>query len=166
MTRFERIYETYFNDVFHYIRRLSKNESIAEEITSETFFKAMKSLDSFRGDCDIFVWLCQIAKNTYYSYLKKNRNLVELEALETAELADGAEAIEDTLSRKSDAREIYTLLHELPEPYKEVFMLRVMGELSFREIGAVFGKTDNWACVTYHRAKRKITQRLEGEKDE
>ena len=65
VTEFEKIYRTYFNDVFLYIRRLSNNEQIAEEITSETFYKAMRSIDSFRGDCDIRVWLCQIAKNSY-----------------------------------------------------------------------------------------------------
>ena len=73
VTEFEKIYRTYFKDVFLYIRRLSDNEHIAEEITSETFYKAMRSIDSFRGDCDIRVWLCQIAKNCYYTYLKKQR---------------------------------------------------------------------------------------------
>ena len=70
MTDFEQIYNTYFNDVYLYILRLSGNEYIAEEITSDTFFKAMRSIDSFRGDCDVRVWLCQIAKNCYYSYIK------------------------------------------------------------------------------------------------
>ena len=71
MAEFEQIYKAYFNDVFLYIKSLSQNESVAEEITSETFFKAMRSVDDFRGDCDIRVWLCQIAKNCFYSYLKK-----------------------------------------------------------------------------------------------
>ena len=75
MTDFEQLYNTYFNDVYRYILRLSGDEHIAEEITSDTFFKAMNSIDSFRGDCDVRVWLCQIAKNFYYSYIKKNKLL-------------------------------------------------------------------------------------------
>ena len=67
VTDFEKLYNTYFNDVYLYIRHLSGDEHIAEEITSDTFFKAIKSIDSFRGDCDVRVWLCQIAKNSYYS---------------------------------------------------------------------------------------------------
>ena len=82
---FEKIYTTYFRDVFLYIRRLSNDEHIAEEITSETFFKAMNSIDSFRGDCDIRVWLCQIAKNCYYSYLKKAGRTDSIEDIEIAE---------------------------------------------------------------------------------
>ena len=76
MAEFEQIYKAYFNDVVLYIKSLSQNESVAEEITSETFFKAMRSVDDFRGDCDIRVWLCQIAKNCFYSYLKKNTLLL------------------------------------------------------------------------------------------
>ena len=71
---FEQIYSTYFKSVYHYIRMLSGDEHLAEEITSETFFKAMKSIGDFRGECDMRVWLCQIAKNAYYSYLKKNKS--------------------------------------------------------------------------------------------
>ena len=72
---FEQIYRTYFKSIYHYVWQLSGNEYIAEEITSETFFKAINSIESFRGDCDMRVWLCQIAKNTYYSYLKKNKRV-------------------------------------------------------------------------------------------
>lgn len=155
---FEQIYTTYFRDVYLYICKLSNSEQIAEEITSETFFKAMKSIDSFRGDCDIRVWLCQIAKNCYYSYIKKaNRT----ECIDNVEIAEQGASFEERLFRHDTAMQIQKILHDVPEPYKEVFMWRVYAELSFKQIGQIFGKSENWACVTYHRARNKIKEKLE-----
>lgn len=164
MTEFEKIYRTYFDDVYRYIRRLSKNESIAEEITGETFFRAMRSVNRFRGDCDIRVWLCQIAKNCYYTHLKKSGQTDSLDDAKLSELLLEENSIEERYIRKEEAARIRTVLHDIPEPYKEVFMWRVFAELSFRQIGQIFRKSENWACVTYHRAKTMIRSRLEGEK--
>ena len=155
---FETIYTTYFRDVFLYIRRLSHDEHIAEEITSETFFKAMNSIDSFRGDCDIRVWLCQIAKNCYYSYLKKAGRT---DRIEDIEIPEQEESFEERLSQQDQAVQIQKILHDIPDPYKEVFMWRVFAELSFKQIGQMFGKSENWACVTYHRARNKLKEKLE-----
>ena len=161
MTEFENIYRSYFNDVFRYIRRLSGDETIAEEITGETFFKAMRALGSFRGDCDIRVWLCQIAKNCYSSYLKKSKRIGSLEDVDLLNVPSPTEAVEDRLVRQDEAERIRKILHDVPDPYKEVFMWRVFAQLSFKQIGQLFGKTENWACVTYHRAKNLIKTRLE-----
>ena len=161
VTEFEKIYSTYFNDVFRYIRRLSNNEHIAEEITADTFFKALSSIDSFRGECDIRVWLCTIARNCYFSYLKKQGRLENMEDVDALNVPGTAESIEEQLVRREDAMRIQRVLHEIPEPYKEVFMWRVYAELSFKQIGQIFNKSENWACVTYHRAKSKIRERLE-----
>ena len=155
---FEQIYTIYFRDVYLYIRRLSNSEHIAEEITSETFFKAMKSIDSFRGDCDIRVWLCQIAKNCYYSYIKKADRT---ECIDNVEIAEQGASFEERLFRHDTAMQIQKILHDVPEPYKEVFMWRVYAELSFKQIGQIFGKSENWACVAYHRARNKIKEKLE-----
>ena len=155
---FEQIYTTYFCDVYRYICKLSNSEHIAEEITSETFFKAMKSIDSFRGDCDIRVWLCQIAKNCYYSYIKKAGRT---ECIDNVEIAEQGASFEERLFRHDTAMYIQKILHDVPEPYKEVFMWRVYAELSFKQIGQIFGKSENWACVTYHRARNKIKEKLE-----
>ena len=155
---FEKIYRRYFNDVFLFLKKLSKDEGLAEEITSETFFKAMRSIDAFRGDTDIRVWLCQIAKNCYFSHLKKQQGLVDIDDIE---FADNIDIIEEQIINRSDAMRIHLLLHNLAEPYKEVFMLRVFGELSFKQIARIFQKTDNWACVTYHRARNKILEQME-----
>lgn len=161
MTEFEEIYSTYFNDVFLYIRRLSQNEHIAEEITSETFYKAMCSIDRFRGDCDIRVWLCQIAKNCYYTYLKKARQVDSIEEADLLHISVSDETVEEQVSRKDEAMHIQKILHGVHEPYKEVFMWRVFAELSYKQIGQLFGKSENWACVTYHRARNMIRARLE-----
>ena len=158
---FEKIYIRYFNDVFLFLKKLSKDESIAEEITSETFFKAMRSIDTFRGETDVRVWLCQIAKNCYFSYLKKQQRVVDIDAIDDIELSDNKDTIEEQILNRSDAMQIHLRLHNLAEPYKEVFMLRVFGELSFKQIADIFQKTDNWACVTYHRARNKILKQME-----
>ncbi len=166
MTDFENLYRAYFTDVYRYLLRLSGNASLAEELTGETFFKAMDALKSFRGGCDIRVWLCQIGKNCYYSYLKKNRRFANMEDPDVLDLPVENPSIEEILDAQDEAMELHRLLHELPEPYKEVFMLRVFGELGFSQIGKLFGRTENWACVTYHRARRKIRERMEENQNE
>lgn len=157
VTDIEALYEQYFKDVFLYTYALSKDWHIAEDITSETLIKAIDSIDSFRGDSDIRVWLCQIAKNRYFSYLRKHRMTVSLESV--GEIADSSDP--DTgIMTAEDSMKLHQILHQLKDPYKEVFSLRVFGELSFKQIGSLFNKTDNWACVTYHRARLKIHEEM------
>lgn len=158
MAEFEDTYNLYFKDVFLYIYSLSGDKHIAEDITSETFMKAIQSIDSFKGNCDIRVWLCQIAKNSYFSYLRKIKKFVDIEAL--PEKADDQD-VEQIISSSETSMKIHEVLHNLGEPYKEVFSLRVFGELSFKQIAYLFGKSENWACVTYHRARKKIKERME-----
>lgn len=107
------------------------------------------------------VWLCQIAKNTYCSYLKKRRKTADIDEWELQNLADPEPPMDTQLSQREDVRRIRRALYDMAEPYKGVFMWRVLGELSFKEIAELYGKTDNWACVTYHRARRLIQRRLE-----
>ena len=161
MTDFEKLYHTYFSDVYLYIRRLSGDAHMAEEITSETFFKAMHSIESFRGDCDVRVWLCQIAKNCYYTHIKKAAKLQAADLDELQNMADPAPDLAQQLIRKEEVRRIQKVLHDISEPYKEVFMWRVFAQLSFKQIGSIFGKNENWACVTYHRARKMMIRRLE-----
>lgn len=159
---FEKIYDTYFDDVYLYVRRLSGNEHIADEIASETFFKAMSSIKNFRGECDIRVWLCQIAKNSYFSYLKKNGKTIGFDDAKLQDLADPNALLPRKIpNEKEDIRQAQKAVHTLPELYREVFMWRVFADLSFKQIGELFHKTDNWACVTYHRARKMIKSRLE-----
>ena len=158
---FEEIYRTYFNDVFVYIRNLSGDENIAEEITSQTFFKALSSINKFKGECDVRVWLCQIAKNCYFTYLKKNSKTENIDNLEVLNIQDFTCDVNEIISNQEQSKLIQNALHTIPEPYKEVFMWRVFAELNFKEIGQIFDKSDNWACVTYHRARNMIKEKLE-----
>lgn len=157
MTEMEEIYKRYFKDVYLFVYSLSKNQHIAEDITSETFLKAIDSLDSFKGKSDIKVWLFQIAKNSYYSYLRKNKHIEQTEKL-PKETDD--KNIEKKIIDKEESMSVHKILHSLSDPYKEVFTLRMFGELSYKEIGEIFGKTDNWACVTFYRARKKINEEM------
>lgn len=157
VTELEEVYKRYFKDVYLFVYSLSKNQHIAEDITSETFLKVMQSIDTFEGKSDIKVWLFQIAKNTYYSYLRKNKRVVPTEEFHK-EIDDTN--LEKKILDKDESMRIHKILHMLPDPYKEVFSLRMFGELSYKEIGEVFGKTDNWACVTFYRAKKKIKEKM------
>ncbi len=155
----DELYNTYFHDVYLYLFSISRNESIAEEFTQETFFKAMKSIDSFRGECSVRSWLCQIAKNLYMSHCRKKSRIDE--DTEPEMIADDGISMEERMEDKDTAVKIHRILHDTEEPYKEVFSLRVFGELSFKQIADIFGKTESWARVTYYRAKVKIIEQLE-----
>lgn len=157
MTDFEEIYNQYFRDVYRYCLSLCRNESTAEDITQETFFKALKSIDSFEGKSSLYVWLCQIAKHTYLSYLRKEKRLSPNADLDTLAAPDD---LEEQLEDKEAAFRIHRCLHGLPEPYKEVFSLRLFGQLPFAQIGLLFGKTESWARVIYHRARLKIKEEI------
>jgi RNA polymerase sigma-70 factor (ECF subfamily) len=153
------IYEQYFKDIYSFVFLLCRNEEVAEEITQETFFKALKSIDNFNGKCKISVWLCQIAKNTYYSHVEKQKRF---EFDNTPDKAS-ENSIEQQLVDKEAALRIHKALHCLEEPYKEVFTLRIFGELSFVQISQLFEKSESWSRVTFYRAKQKIQYLLKEE---
>lgn len=161
---FDLIYQTYFKDVFLYMCSLSADEHIAEEITQETFTKALKSLDRFDGKKDIRAWLFTIAKNTYYTYCKRQKLFKEHEPRE--ELSDPQPDITQKLADEETAFRIHQYLHEMKEPYKEVFSLRVFGELSFEKISLIFGKSPSWARVVFYRAKEQLKEYMEVIDDE
>lgn len=154
----EQIYKQYFQDVYLFALSLSRDQQIAEEITQETFARAVKNIDQFKGNCKISVWLCQIAKNTYFKHMDKQKRLHIGELYENT--GENDPSLEQKLIEKTEALRIHKLLHNLKEPYKEVFMLRVFGELSFGQISEVFGRTESWARVTFHRARGSIQDLL------
>ena len=159
---FEALYRENFDLVYRYALGLTQDVHAAEELTQETFFKALQAIDGFRGECGLKTWLCGIAKNKFLSQQrqKKPEPLDEL-----PETRDPGEGPESAVLHKDESMRLHRLLHELPEPYKEVFSLRVFGQLGFREIGELFGKTENWACVTFHRAKAKINANRKAEEE-
>ena len=156
---FETIYRDYFDLVYRYALALTRGDThAAEELTQETFFKAMQALDGFRGDCSVRTWLCSIAKNAFLSAQRRKLPQPLDELPDRPNETDGPEAL--ALQKETRLR-VLRALHALPEPYKEIFSLRVFGQLSFKEIAELFGKTESWACVVYHRARGKINTEME-----
>lgn len=150
---FEVIYKKYLFDVKKYVLHLCRDEVLAEEITQETFFKAMNHINQFNGDCTLYVWLCQIAKNSYFTFEKKERKIIqEIDD----QYQDSRIDFETAYLNKEEAKQLHILIHNLSEPYKEVFILRIFGELSFLQIGDLFGKTDSWARLVFYRAKKQL----------
>lgn len=142
--------------VYSYVLTMIKDRAAAEEITQNTFYKAMTAKKKFEGKSSEFTWLCSIAKRLMIDEYRRGKKTGELSEAVPSE-KDIARETED----RNMALHIHLVLHEMPEPYKEVFQLRIFGELSFAQIGMIFGKSENWARVTYHRARLKIQERME-----
>ena len=155
---FDQIYQSYFDPVYRYVLSLSRDPHVAEEITQETFFKALRSLDKFRGDSSMKSWLCAIARNSWISGQRRRK----AQPIDEADmLPDPGISPEESILRQDESMRIHRLLHRLDEPYREVFTLRTLGQLSFKDIGELFGKTGNWACVVYHRARARLKEGME-----
>ncbi|MGN1160410.1 MAG: RNA polymerase sigma factor [Lachnospiraceae bacterium] len=152
----EKLYRLYYMEVYSYVMTIVKNREQAEEITQKTFYKAMLSKSSFRRESGELTWLCAIAKNLAIDELRLAGRFGDTDE-EAADQTNLEQIVED----EDQALRIHRVLHTLEEPYKEVFQLRVFGELSFQKISLIFGKTENWARVTYHRARLKIQERME-----
>ena len=155
----QRLYETYYMRVYSYVMTLAGNIDLAEEITQETFYRAMTTGQAYRGDSDECTWLCAIAKNLFHDEMRRHAR--HTDAVIPEEIPDTDAEPGERIADKDAAFRIHMILHALEEPYKEVFELRCFGELSFRQIGTIFGKTENWARVTYHRARLNIQERMD-----
>jgi RNA polymerase sigma-70 factor (ECF subfamily) len=154
-TDFEQLYNTYYMQVYSYVMTMARNSHASEEITQKAFFKAMTANRSYRGDASELTWLCAIAKNLFIDEHRSRKRHGQLDE-DTSD-----DRFEHSLEDEDFAFRLHQVLHGLDEPYKEVFQLRVFGELSFQKIGLLFAKTENWARVTYHRARLKIQERME-----
>jgi RNA polymerase sigma factor (sigma-70 family) len=157
----EDLYQKYFQSVYRYLLSITKDQNLAEDLTADTFMKAIKSIDSFKGQCDLRVWLCQIGKNSYYSHLRKQGRIDLVEEIPVENSTSKEESLDVHLMNQETSLRVHKVLHHLKEPYKEVFTLRVFGELSFKSIGEIFQRSENWACVTFHRSRKKILEELE-----
>ena len=156
----DKLYKACYMQVYSYVMTLTKEKESAEEITQETFFKAITTDRTFRGESECTTWLCAIAKNLFIDEMRRRKHISA--SAEDAAPDSGADFREKLADREISLK-IHMILHSLEEPYREVFSLRVFGELSFKEIGAIFTKTENWARVTYHRAKLRIQERMNDE---
>lgn len=157
MTEFEKLFKEYREFIFKYLMKMIRDVSLAEELTQETFFCAYMNYASLRNKEKASVWLCQIAKNTYYAWYNEQKKRTSLDGLETA---SNGESIEDAFVQKELSQKALLCLHELENPYKEVFMLSVFGDFSFKDISLIFGKSESWARVTFYRAKQKLSERM------
>lgn len=153
------VYAQHAEEVYRFLLRLCGDATLAEDLLQNTFLKAIEKIDTFDNRCKLTSWLCQIAKNDYYDYLRK-RHKHSPESLDALDLPHPQIPLEDMLVNKELARNIRMAVHQLPEPYKEVFLLRVYAELPFREIGQMFQKTEVWGRVTYLRAKEMVLKHL------
>ena len=148
-----------YEAVYRYVLAVCKNETMAEDITQDTFLKAMKAYEKFNGESSLYTWLCSIAKREFLNRLRKEKREGVLdESFCTSDEKD--ESVENLIQRKDTAMYIHSVLHKMDEPYKEVFSLRVFGELSFSDIAKLFSKTESWARVTFHRARKQINEQL------
>ena len=157
MQDIEQIYEEYFETVNKYLFCLTHNNDISEELTQETFYKAVKKIDTYKGNCKMSVWLCQIAKNLWYNELKKNKRM-DLKNAEELEYLKSDENLENDYILKEDKINLYKKMQTLDEQTREVIYLRITGELSFKEIGDILNKTETWARVTFYRGKQKLKE--------
>ena len=155
MQDMEQIYKEYFETVHKYLFCLTRNEYISEELTQETFYRAVKKIDTYRGECKISVWLCQIAKNLWYDYCRKNKNIVNKDDILEISLED---TTEEQVIAKEEKILLYQKMQKLDKEVREVIYLRITGELSFKEIGAILNKTENWARVTFYRGKNQLKE--------
>lgn len=156
---FDVIYQSYFKEVYLYLRSLSADTDIAEEIAQETFEKALRSIDTFDGAKDIRAWLFTIARNAYYNECKRKHRFTGQEP--PVDIADPQPTIVERVMDGESAFLIHRFLHDMREPYKEVFTLRVFGELPFHKIAQLFGKSPGWARVIFYRAKMQIQDYME-----
>ena len=155
---YEKLYNSYYMQVYSYAVTLTKNPEQAEEIAQHTFVKAMSSKSKHSGKSSELTWLCSIVKNLYYDEIRRKQKLTGMDDVNNAPSGDD---LERSVSDSDAAFRIHLVLHELEEPYKEVFQLRVFGDLSFAQIASIFRKTESWARVTYHRARLRIKERME-----
>lgn len=156
MADFEHLFSENYDFIYKYLTKLCKDPSLAEELTQETFFRAYMNLGQLHNQERIAAWLCQIAKNSFYTWYRESQKYGPL----NENAADSSPDLADALIRKELSKETFAKLHELEEPYKEVFLLSVFANLSFVEISALFGKSESWARVTFFRAKQKMKGKL------
>lgn len=151
MQPMEEIYKSYATTVYKYLLSMTHDEDLSEELTQETFYQAIRTIDRYDESCRISTWLCGIAKNVLITYRRKNRQHEELADWDSPQQPE-----QDEVIRSEERILLIRKIHELQDPTREVMYLRVFGELSFKEIGEVLGKTENWARVTFYRGKEKL----------
>lgn len=157
MQNIEKIYKEYFNIVNKYLFCLTKNSDIAEDLTQETFCKAVDKITTYNGNCKLSVWLCQIAKHIWYDYCRKNKKIKFIPEENILDFEE-KETVEKTVIDQEEKISLYQKMQELDEKTRNVIYLRITGELSFKEIGIILNESETWARVTFYRGKNKLKE--------
>lgn len=152
----DELYEENAKIVYHYLCSICHNKQLAEDLTQETFLQAYKSLDRFDGKCKVSTWLCQIAKHLFYQYLEKNKHEVPMEM---DEQTPANEDIQKKVMMRYELLDVLKDMQKLPAQMREVMYLRITGDLSFKEIGEIMGRSENWARVNFYRGKEGLLKR-------
>lgn len=157
MQDIEKLYEEYFEIVNKYLFCLTHNNDISEELTQETFYRAVRKIDKYKGECKISVWLCQIAKNLWYDECRKNKRTINTREDCLIDIQE-TNTLEEEVIANDEKMLLYKKMQLLDNKTREVMYLRLSGELSFKEIGIILNKTENWARVTFYRGKNQLKE--------
>ncbi len=161
LKQIEQAYIQHSKDVYKYLLSLSHDENLSEDLTQETFFRAMRTIHRYNGNCKLSVWLCQIARHLWYQWLEKHSRWEHVALTDTI---PSQESPENSALLYMEKTALYQAIHALPEPMRELVHMRLTGEFSFREISEIMGKSENWARITFYRAKQKIMEKMEDSK--
>ena len=157
MQDMEQLYKEYFETIYKYLFCLTHDYDISEDLTQETFYKAVKKINTYKGECKMSTWLCQIAKNLWYDYLKKNKFIKDMDDNDLIKIEESY-LVDEQVIQKEEKLLLYKKMQILNEKTREVMYLRITGELSFKEIGIIMNKTENWARVTFYRGKNQLKE--------
>ena len=159
MATFQNVYEEYAQSVYRFLLSLTGNDDLAEELLSETFYQAFRHIDKFEGRCNLYTWLCQIGKNAWLKECRRNKRYSDI-SLDDLIIPDKQPSLEETIINKEMYRKVLKILRELDNPYRDVFILHVIGEIKLKEIACIYEKTESWARITYFRAKQQIVREV------
>ena len=155
MTDLDEVYSRFSGTVTSYLLRLCSNQQLAEELTQETFYQAVRCIGRFDGKSSISTWLCSIARHLYYDYLRKQKPTVPV-----TDTIPSPEDFTDRIENRDQAMHAHRVLHTLEEPFREVFTLRTFCDLSHSQIAELFGKSESWSRVTYFRARQMLQKAI------
>jgi RNA polymerase sigma factor (sigma-70 family) len=156
MQSMDEIYRMHGQTIYRYLLTLTGDEHAAEELTQETFYQAIRSIDRFDGNCKVTTWLCGIAKNLFHAWQRKQWKTPE----PLDETMPDYRSTEPAVLQRLEYLALLQQIHTMPELTREVMYLRLFGQLSFKEIGEVLGRTENWARVTYYRGKETLKKEM------
>lgn len=157
MDPMEELYQKHAKTVYAFLLTKTKNPDTAEELTQETFYQAIRKLNTFQGNSSVSTWLCGIAKNLWLDFLRKQKKQAAFsEPFSQQAAAAVLPSTEEVFFQNFNHLEILKQLHKLKDPGREVIYLRLIGNLSFAQIGEIMEKSENWARVTYYRNKEKL----------